>query len=47
MRLHAVVMPACALVPAGAAFLHPFAWDIVLFVGPVLEIFVLKRRAVD
>lgn len=45
MRRHALVMPACALVAVGAAFVHPFAWDVILFVGPLLAIFALKRSA--
>jgi len=43
MRYQALVMPACALVAAGAAVLHPFAWDVILFIGPLAAIFFLKR----
>jgi uncharacterized membrane protein len=45
MRHQALVMPACALVAAGAAVLHPFAWDVILFIGPLLAIFLLKKRS--
>jgi hypothetical protein len=38
------VMPACAIVAAGAALLNPFAWDIILTVGPLMAIFLIKRR---
>ena len=44
MRWQALVLPACALVAAGAAFLHPFAWDIILTIGPLAGIALIKRK---
>jgi uncharacterized membrane protein len=44
MRYQALVMPACAIVAAGAALLNPFAWDVILTVGPLMAIFLIKRR---
>jgi len=43
MRRQALVMPVCAVVAAGAALLHPFAWDAVLFVGPLFAMLILKK----
>jgi hypothetical protein len=45
MRGQALVMPAAAIIAAGAALLHPMAWDAVLFVGPILGMVLIKRRA--
>jgi uncharacterized membrane protein len=45
MRRQALVMPAAAIIAAGAALLHPMAWDAVLFVGPILGMVLIKRRA--
>lgn len=45
MRLQALALPIVAIVAAGAAFLHPFAWDIILTVGPLMAMFLIKRRA--
>jgi uncharacterized membrane protein len=44
MRRQALVMPGMAIVSAGAALLHPYAWDIVLTFGPLIAIFMIKRR---
>jgi uncharacterized membrane protein len=44
MRRQALVMPACAIVAAGAGVLNPFAWDVVLTVGPFMALFLIKRR---
>jgi len=35
MRDQALVMPVIAIIAVGAAFIHPFAWDAILFVGPI------------
>jgi uncharacterized membrane protein len=44
MRWQALVLPAVAIIGAGAALLHPLAWDAVLFVGPILGIALIKSR---
>lgn len=44
MRHQALTMPIIAIVAAGAGVLHPFAWDIILTIGPLLAIFMIKRR---
>lgn len=44
MRWQALVLPVCAIVAAGAAFLHPFAWDIILTIGPLAGIALIKRK---
>jgi len=43
MRYQALVLPACAIVAAGCAFIHPFAWDIILTIGPLAGIALIKR----
>ncbi len=43
MSRQALVMPSVAIIAAGAALLHPFAWDLILFIGPLLAIPLLKR----
>lgn len=44
MRGQALIMPAVAIIAAGAAVLHPMAWDAVLFVGPILGMMLIKGR---
>ena len=44
MRGQALVMPAVAIIAAGAALLHPLAWDLVLFVGPILGMLLIKKQ---
>ncbi|MGI9331282.1 MAG: TMEM175 family protein [Gammaproteobacteria bacterium] len=44
MRNQALVVPGFAIVGAGAAFVHPLAWDAVLTFGPLVAIFMIKRR---
>jgi uncharacterized membrane protein len=44
MRSQALVVPGFALVGAGAAFLHPLAWDAVLTVGPLVAMYMIKKR---
>ena len=44
MRFQALIMPMIALLAAGAALMHPYAWDAIMFVGPILGMFFLKRR---
>ena len=43
MRRQALVLPGCAVAAAGAALLHPLAWNIMLFVGPIAAMSFLKR----
>lgn len=45
MRWQALVVPAFAVVAAGAAFLHAFAWDLVLTFGPLFAMFLVKRSS--
>jgi len=44
MRNQALVVPGFAVVGAGAAFLHPLAWDAVLTVGPLVAMYMIKKR---
>jgi uncharacterized membrane protein len=46
MRDHALVMPVIALVAVGAAFIHPLAWDVILFVGPILAMKLITGKKV-
>jgi uncharacterized membrane protein len=43
MRYQALVLPACAIVAAGCAYIHPFAWDVILTIGPLAGIALIKR----
>jgi len=43
MKSQALVMPVIALIACGAAFVHPFAWDAILFVGPILGMKLVTR----
>lgn len=45
MRRQALVVPAFAVVAAGAAFLQPFAWDLSLTFGPLFAMFFIKRSS--
>ena len=44
MRRQALNVPVFAVVGAGAAFLNPFAWDVVLTIGPLFALFFIKKR---
>ena len=44
MRRQALIVPVFAVVGAGAAFLNPFAWDVVLTIGPLFALFFIKKR---
>ena len=44
MRRQALVVPGRAVVAAGAAMVNPFAWDVILTIGPLLAMFLIKRR---
>lgn len=44
MRRQALVVPGCAVVAAAAAVVNPFAWDVILTIGPLLAMFLIKRR---
>jgi len=44
MRYQALVVPGFAVVGAGAAFLHPLAWDAVLTFGPLVALYMIKKR---
>jgi uncharacterized membrane protein len=46
MRYQALVMPVIAIIAVGAAFIHPFAWDAILFVGPILGIKLITSKKV-
>jgi hypothetical protein len=39
-------MPVIALIAVGAAFIHPFAWDAILFVGPILGMKLITSKKV-
>ena len=43
MRLQALVLPGCAIVAVGAAFIHPLVWDVILFVGPIGAMILLRK----
>ena len=46
MKYQALVMPVIALIAVGAAFIHPFAWDAILFVGPILGMKLITSKKV-
>jgi uncharacterized membrane protein len=46
MRNQALVMPVIAIIAVGAAFIHPFAWDVILFVGPILGMKLITNKNV-
>jgi uncharacterized membrane protein len=43
MRFQALVLPVCAVLAAASAFLHPFAWDVILTIAPLAGIALIKR----
>jgi uncharacterized membrane protein len=43
MRRQALVLPVCAVLAAASAFVHPFAWDVILTVAPLAGIALIKR----
>ena len=43
MRRQALIVPVFAVVGAGAAFLNPFAWDVILTIGPLFAMFFIKN----
>jgi len=45
MRNQALVMPTVAIIALGAAFIHPFAWDAILFVGPILGMRLITKKS--
>lgn len=44
MRRQALIVPVFAVVGAGAAFLNPFAWDVILTIGPLFAMFFIKKH---
>jgi uncharacterized membrane protein len=46
MRDQALVMPVIAIIAVGAAFIHPLAWDAILFVGPILGMKLITGKKV-
>ena len=46
MKYQAMVMPVIAIIAVGAAFIHPLAWDALLFVGPILGMKLITSKKV-